>query len=320
MANAFTAGASGANWDLLVETAYDRAVDYYLRDQPQWRPLIDKRPERQAMPGDTVTLTIHNTALALATTPLTETVDPDAVAPAAPTRVQVVINEYGNASLATLRLNKLAFTNPDQELAELIGRNMYDTIDALIRAVADTSTNILRMNGGVMKTTGGTDVAITTTDLLVRNPATVGVKLLQRKKVMPKVGELYLSIVHPDAAYDLQAESSATSWNAPHTVGGDTANIYRGNIGDFQGSRYIQTTRTTITGTGAGGINVYSTYTFGRQALVEASVVDPHVVVGPQVDKLKRFFPLGWHAMAGWGLYRPEAMVITKTASSIGAL
>jgi N4-gp56 family major capsid protein len=321
MPNALTGGATGAAWDLLVEAAFDRAVEYYLRDEPQWRQLIDKRPVAQAMPGDTVTLTRHDTPMALATTPLTETVDVTSVALPTPTRVQVTLNEYGNAAITTLRLRELAFTKPDPESAELLGRNMYDTVDQLIRAVADAGTNILFVNAGVMKTSGGALASVAATDLLLRNPATAAVKLLQRAKVMPKDGNKYLAVVHSDTSYDLQAENSATAWNAPHTVGGDTSAIYSGEIGTFQGARYIETTRTNIqTGAGAAGANVYSTYFFGRGALVEASAVDFHTVVGPQTDLLRRFFPLGWYGMAGWGIYRPQALVTVKTGCSIATL
>lgn len=324
MANAFTGGASGAAWDLLVETAFDRKVEYYLRDEPQWSQLIDKHPEQQAMPGDVVTLTLHNPFAALATSPLTETVDPDAVAAPAPTRVQVAIQEWGNASLQTLRLRETGFTSPSDELAELIGRNMYDSIDSIIKSVADAGTNILWNNGGVLQTanttTPGTDVQVTTSDTLTRKPAVAAVKLLQRAKVMPKQGGKYVAVMHPDVAFDLQAENSATAWNSPHTYGGDTAAIYSGAVGDYQGARYIETTRTTITATGAGAIPVYSTYYFGRQALVSVEVQAPHVVVGPQIDKLKRFYPLGWYALGGWSIYRPQSLVTVRTTSSISSL
>lgn len=319
MANVFTAGGSGANWDNLVETAYDRAVDFYLRDAPQWRQVIDKHPVAQAMPGDTITLTLHNAIAGLATTPLTETVDPDSVAPPAPTRVNVTMNEYGNATLATLKLNTLAFTEPTRELAELVGRNMYDTMDALVRAIADAGTNILYVNGGVNKTSGGALNSVVATDLLLRSPAVVSGKLLARAKVARREGDAYFSLIHPDVSFDLMAENSATAWVGPHTYGTDTAAIYAGEIGKFQGIRFMETTRTNIVANSV-PVNVYTTYVMGRQAIVEAMPIQPHIVLGPQVDKLKRFNPLGWHALGGWALYRPTALVQIKTASSIGAL
>lgn len=319
MANAFTGGASGAAWDLLVETAYDQAVDYYLNDEPQWRQIIDKRPVAQAMPGDVVTLTLHN-KLALATSPLTETVDPDAVAMPTPTRVLVTLQEWGNAAIGTLRLFKTGFTKPDRELATLIGMNQIDSMDAIVRSVADAGTNIVWSNGTNIVTTGGTNASVGTTDLMLRKAATVPVKLLRRNKVRPKQGTYYASLIHPDVSFDLQAENSATAWTAPHVYGTDTDAIYTGSVGDFQGARYVETTRVNITSDGAAGAKVYSTYYLGQQALVEAAVESPHTVVGPQTDKLKRFFPIGWYAFSGYAIYRPQALVTVRTQSSISTL
>lgn len=319
MANVFTGSASGAAWDLLAETAFDRAVDFYLRDEPQWRQVIDKRPVQQAMPGDVVTLTLHN-AMSLATSALTETVDPDSVAAPTPTRVNVTLQEWGNTALATLRLFKTGFTKPDRELAELIGLNQIDSVDQIVRSVADAGTNLLWVNGGVNKTSGGSNGAVAATDLLTRSPATIAPKLLARAKVMPKQGPFYAAMIHPDVSFDLQAENSATAWSAPHVYGTDTQAIYTGAVGDFQRARYVETTRCNITTDGVTSGKVYSTYYLGRQALVEASVEDPHVVIGPQTDKLKRFFPIGWYALAGWAIYRPTALLTVRTASSIAAL
>jgi N4-gp56 family major capsid protein len=319
MANAFTGGATSAAWDNLVETAYDRAVDWYLNDEARWRDVIDKRPVAQAMPGDVVTLTLHN-QLGLSTSPLTETVDPDSVAMPAPTRVNVTLQEWGNAAIGTLRLYATGFTKPDQELATSIGMNQIDSMDAIVRAVADAGTNLVWVNGGVTKTTGGANTSVAATDLLTRGPATAATKLLRRNKVRPKQGSFYAAMIHPDVSFDLQAENSATAWNAPHTVGTDTAAIYTGTVGDFQGARYIETTRCNITTDGVSSGKVYSTYYLGQQALVEAAAVQPHVVIGPQTDKLKRFFPIGWYALSGYAIYRPKALLTVRTASSIAAL
>lgn len=324
MANAFTGGASGAAWDLLTETAYDRAVEYYLRDEPQWLNVIDTHPVAPAMPGEVITMTLHNPIANLATTPLTETVDPDAVALVAPSRVLITMQEWGNATLSTLRLRELAFTKPDTEKVELLGRNMYDSMDAIVQAVADAGTNVLHENSGVLTTQNsgspGTDVLTTTTDLLQRKAATTAVAVLRRNKVWTKQAGKYVSIIHSDVAFDLQAENSQSAWNAPHTLGGDTEAIYSGTIGDFMGARYIETTRCNITTGAASGAKLYSTYYFGRQALVSAVDIAPHIVVGPQVDKLKRFFPLGWYALAGFSIYRPQALLTVKTQSSISTL
>lgn len=320
MANVYTDLSSGV-WQNLAAPAYDRAVDYQLRNMPLWRQFaVDKHPAAQAMPGSTVTLTILNEFSGLATTPLTETVDPDAVAPPNPTRVTITPNEYGNAALQTRKLRDLSFTQPDMELANLIGKNEADTIDSLIQAVVDASTNLLFVNGGVLKTSAGSEVTVGATDVYSSAAASAAVSLLRRRKTTPKDGTFYLSVIHPDVSLDLRRENATNAWIAPHTYGGDTAQIYAGEIGAFAGQRYIETTRVRTALDGVTSGKVYSTYTLAQQAVAELTVEEPHVVIGNQTDKLNRFFPIGWYAVLGWGIYRPEAIQVTRTASSIATL
>lgn len=320
MANAFTDTSAGA-WDRLTETAYDRVAKFALRDDPQFRQLVDTKPENQAMPGDVVTMTIHSDLGSLATTPLTETVDPDSIAASPPSRVNITLNEYGTATLATVKLNALAFTQPKLELAELVGRHRADTLDALVRAIADSSTNVVYKNGGVIKTAAGSVVGTTATDLFTRDLAVTTKSLLARDKVTPKAGGKYVAVAHSDVLFDLMAENSATAWIGVHTYGTDTAAVYAGEVGEFMGTRYISTTRNTTATDGAGGtVKVYRTYVLGQGAIAEAVAIEPGFVVGPVVDKLKRFNPLGWYGILGWSLYRAPALRKVYSASSLGGL
>ena len=62
---------------------------------------------------------------------------------------------------------------------------------------------------------------------------------------------------------------------------------------------------------------VFNTYFAGQQALAEAVAEEPHVVIGPVVDKLMRHRPLGWYSVMGWAIYRDEALYRVETSSSI---
>lgn len=322
MANAFAAGASGASWDNLTEVAYNREADLALRDNPVWMNVVDTKPNRQAMPGDSVVFTIHKDLSAQATSPLTETVDPDAVAPQAPTRVTVTLNEYGNATLATVRLLETAFTQPQAELAEIVGRNMVDSIDTIIRTVADGATKQIGNTNGTLTTdASGTPLAasaVRSTDTFNRTLAAATVTRLRGDKTIPVDGaDNYLAICHPHVLHDLMAENSATAWIAPHTYGTDTGAVYNAEVGTFMGARYLSTTRVKTATDGYSSAKIYRSYFLAKQAIAEAIAVDPHIVVGPQVDKLRRFNPLGWYALGGWALFRPEALNVVLTSSSV---
>jgi N4-gp56 family major capsid protein len=75
------------------------------------------------------------------------------------------------------------------------------------------------------------------------------------------------------------------------------------------------TSTTTITVTPA--TKVFNTYFAGQQALAEAVAEEPHVVIGPVVDKLMRHRPLGWYGVLGHAIYREEALYRIETSSSI---
>jgi N4-gp56 family major capsid protein len=62
---------------------------------------------------------------------------------------------------------------------------------------------------------------------------------------------------------------------------------------------------------------VFNTYFAGQQALAEAVAEEPHVVIGPVVDKLMRHRPLGWYGVLGFSRYREEALYRVETSSSI---
>src|SRR5690348_8880633 len=93
MANVFTGTVAMSN---LVQTAFDRTLEFALRAEPLFRRVADKRPAAQAMPGSSVVFELYQD-LSPQITPLNELVDPDAVAAGQPTTVTVTqLIERGN--------------------------------------------------------------------------------------------------------------------------------------------------------------------------------------------------------------------------------
>jgi hypothetical protein len=72
-----------------------------------------------------------------------------------------------------------------------------------------------------------------------------------------------------------------------------------------------------VAGDGAASKDVYRTYLFGSQCLAEVVAVEPHIIIGPVTDTMMRFRPLSWHGIAGWSIYRQEALWRIETVSSI---
>lgn len=331
MVNAYTDTTAMAN---LVQTAYDRYVEFALRSAPLFRDIVDKRPAQQAMPGSSVVLERYQD-LATATTALTETVDPDSVAIGNPTTVSITLNEYGNAVLRTRKLGLFSLSDVDPAIGNIVAYNMADSVDVLVQNVlrhstaTDTGTN----NGNVIRkgataavgayTASGTGPAastsMTASSTIVSGDVRLAVAKLRTNLAVPRSDSNYWSAIHPEVSHDLRSETGAAAWRDPHNYSA-AGNIWNGEIGTYEGAFFIETPRAySAVDAGAGGntIRRFRTYFAGQQAMAEACAEDFHVIVGPVVDKLMRARPVGWYGVAGWNIYREESLVRLETTSSI---
>ena len=317
MANAFTGTAAMAN---LVQTAYDRALEFALRAQPTFRQVADKRPVQQAMPGSSVVFEIYQD-LAQQITPLNELVDPDAVSAGNPTTVSVTLNEYGNSILVSNKLDLFSFTDVTAGLVNQVAWNLVDSVDLIVQNVLQTGTQVIRQNGDPATVAptynGGTTNGVQPTSTYSSKAVRLAVAKLRTQKVHPNKGSFYTTYISPEVSHDLRAESGGAAWRAPHEYS-SAGNIWAGEIGEYEGSVFIETPRVnSAVNAGTTPTRVFQTYTVGQQALAEAVAEEFHTVRGPVVDKLTRFQPLVWYGVAGWSLYRPEALIRTETTSSI---
>lgn len=326
MANAFTGTSAMAN---LVQTAYDRALEFALRAQPLFRTVADKRPVQQAMPGSSVVFEIYQD-LAQQITPLNELVDPDAVAAGNPTTVSVTLLEYGNSILVSNKLDLFSFTDVTAGLVNQVAWNLADSVDLVVQNVLAASTQTIRRDPGTGAVTYGfgttptqptalTAIANGANNIFNSDMANFAVTQLRTNKVHPNKGTYYTAYIHPQVSRDLRRETGAGSWRQPHEFSA-AGNIWAGNIGEYEGAVYIETPRAinAQVGAGAGGTQtrVFNTYFTGQQALAEAVAEEFHTIRGPVVDKLTRFQPLGWYGVAGWSLYRPEALILAQTSAT----
>lgn len=320
----------------LVQTTYDRALEFALRAQPMFRTVADKRPVQQSMPGSSVVFELYQD-LAQQVTPLNELVDPDAVAAGNPSTVSVTLNEYGNSILVSNKLDLFSFTDVTAGLVNQVAWNLVDSVDLLVRNVLDQGTQTIRRDGTdgsvgygfgstptnpvLTNEVGGTAGAQIGNSAFNSTMARLAVTQLRTNKVHPNKGSYYTAYIHPQVSYDLRRETGAAAWRDPHNYSA-AGNIWAGEIGEYEGAAYIETPRTFNdqvgrTSGGADGLTrVFNTYFTGQQALAEAVAEEFHTVQGPVVDKLQRFQPLGWYGVAGWNLYRPESLIVAQSSST----
>ncbi len=299
----------------LVQTAYDRYVEMALRSMPLVRSIADKRPVQQTQPGSSVVFQIHSD-LAAATTALTENVDPDAVALSNPSTVTVTLNEYGNAALLTRKLGLFSLSDVDPAAADIIAFNMADSLDSLVMTELRGGTNVIRSDAGAVSSQALNLLAAN--DVFSTALVRYTVSKLRAGKAVPRQGSLYHCYIHPEVSHDLRAESATGGFQDLHKYDA-TENFWPGFIGTYEGAAFIESPRMYNATDGASSARVFRTIVVGKQALAEAVAEEPHVVVGPVVDKLNRFRPIGWYGVLGWKRYREQSLYRIETSSSINS-
>jgi len=303
------------------QVAFDRIAYFALRSELLFDQAADVQPTAQSMPGTGVTFTIFND-LSAATSTLNEVTD---VTPAAmsDSQVTVTLNEYGNAVITTAKLRGTAYLDVDAVAANVVGYNAGDSIDQIVRDVLAGGSNVVYAGGG--STTPSSRATVEAEDVIEANDVRKVTAQLRKANAATFNG-LYMGFIHLDVSYDLRKETGAASWRDPH-VYQDTAGIYNGEIGAFEGVRFIETPRAKIfADAGASStVDVYCTHIMGRQALAKAhSASDgngsvPRIVRGPVVDTLARLQPIGWYWLGGYGRFREASLRRIESSSSLGA-
>lgn len=292
MADAFTTTAS-VTYD---QTAYDRMVYFALRPELYFDRVASVQPTRQSMPGASVVFN-KATELAPAVTPLNESIDVDAVA-MANTQLTLTLQEYGNALITTAKLRATSMVEIDPIVANLVGYN------------AGISQDTIAINSIMAEATNVTALAAPLTAEDVRR-----VLAQLRGANVPTIDGSYVAFVHPDVSFDFRGETSP-GWRTPHEYGSQEA-IWNGEIGKFEGFRFIETPRAPV------NAGTYSNLFLGGQAVAKAfsnaegNGPNPRVVMGPVVDKLRRFVPIGWYWLGVYGVFRQEAIRVLTSTSTI---
>jgi N4-gp56 family major capsid protein len=297
---------------------WDRAIYYPLRaelffDRFADVGVTDAAPDK----GATVTFTKFND-LAAVTTPISETTDIDAVA-MSDAQVSLTLAEYGSGVNTSFRVRATSFINLNQPVANIVGYNAGISLDTLARDVIQAIGTPRYAGAAVSRVTVAAGHVLTAANIRRAFVA------LQEANVATFNG-YYICMIHPKVAYDLRGETGTAGWRDPHVYSAPNE-IWRGEMGEFEGFRFIVSPRAPVfADAGVGGtVDVYRTLFFGRQAIAKAYSTwegrgaYPIVIMGPVVDKLKRLQPISWHWFGVYGAFRTESITSYESSSSIGA-
>lgn len=305
-----------------AKTAYDLMAYFALRPELYFDAAADVEPSNQSQAGSAVQFTIQSD-LAVASTALSESSDVSAVA-MADTTVALTLAEYGNAVITTALGRGTSFLDVDKLVTNVVGWNAGISLDTLAQIQLKGGTNV--------NYSQGTGASVPPARNQVMPVNTVGAadfrnaRATLTRNFVQRIGGYYLAFIHPDISYDLQGQTGTNTWSDPHAYSAPDQ-IWQGELGAFQGFRFIETPRAPIfadAGSSTTFTDVYRTICMGRQALAKAySYVDgngpyPMVVPGPVTDHLRRFVPWGWYWLGVYGVFRQSALLGIESASSIG--
>lgn len=304
---------TGGNAAVFHATALDLKVRWYLLRNNIFRQFADVHPLDPAHNYRTVTLTL-NGELPLATTPLDEVVNPDSVDIPATRQVSVTMNEYGNTMKHTLLSRETSWNRqlPD-DMVFMLAENAAATIDNRVEAVLATATNIVWTDNTAAGLASAAPIEANLTGMSAKATA-AAVTNLRVRRGRPKRGNNFAAVIHPNVAFDLKNEAGANVWSTPH-VNVDTSEVYNGVVATYAGADFLESREVSTTTIGATA--VYNSYFLGAEALLEASAIEPHLIIGEITDPMKRVVPVSWHALLGWNVFRQNSVQVVRSKTNL---
>lgn len=306
------------------QTAWELRAYFALRPELYFDAVADIKPTRESLNGSAVSFLIQND-IAIQSTALNESTDVTPIALSDST-VTLTLAEYGAAVQTSALIRGTSFLPLDPVVADAVGWNAGLSLDELARIQLQGGTNVIysgQWSAG--NVTAGARNTVVPTDVLVANDVRLAVAKLRGGNV-PSIGGLYTAFMHPDVSYDLRNQNGGANWRDPH-VYSQPGEIWTGEIGAFEGTRFIETPRAPLwadAGSSTTNTDVYGTIFCGKQALAKAySSADgngamPRVAPGPITDTLRRFVPVGWYWLGQYGIFRQAAIYRVESASTIG--
>lgn len=317
MADILTSIATAGGYQTTTVTqAYDLLFRKALIAFPQMRQFVDVRPSQVTHSGSSVRLQLDQpfseAAVTLAKTALNEEIDPDTVQMPATKFVDLTPVEQGFLTKRTIKLANRTMVDIDPAIAWAVADNCVKVLDEIIQ---DRMIAGQLAGNSLFGAAGGTIVAQTNasvlTALMVRR-ATLKLRVAQS---IPWDGQYYAASVHPNVVFDLRGETGSGGWRVPNEYGASQGNIWAGELGLFEGVRFLENPRTRLAADGAAAATVYRSFFLGKEALAEIVVVEPTIKIGPYTDAFERNRRVGWYGDIGWSTFRQESQVMAFTGS-----
>ena len=292
-----------------MKTFYDTTLLENARETMVFTQFGKKQP----MKGNKVEWRKYNT-FAKALTPLTEGVIPTGQT-FGMTKIEGETTQHGDFTAVSDRLELESYDDVIFGATEEMGAAEGETYDTLTRNILVAGNSVRYCPNGnteVKSRSEITDACILTPDVV--NKAQTWLK----KNKAPKINGSYVALIHPSVAYDLR---NSEEWKEYHKYN-DVAPIFKGEIGELHGVRFVETNEAKIWK--EGDVAVYATLFLGKDAF---GILDPEGEGMEMIIKTKeqiggplnQFGTIGYKFCHGAKILYQERMLRVESGSSMGA-
>lgn len=291
-----------------MKTFYDTTLLENAREAMVFTQFGDKQP----MHGNKIEWRKFNT-FAKALTPLEEGVIPTGQT-FGMTKIEGEITQHGDFTAVSDRLEMESYDDVIFGATEEMGAAEGETYDTLTRNIIVAGNSVMYCPNGTTEVTSRSNITkacILTPDVV--NKAQTWLK----KNKAPKINGYYVALVHPSVAYDLR---NSEEWKEYHKYN-DVAPIFKGEIGELHGVRFVETNSAKIWKDGSTA--VYATLFLGAKAFgildpegegMEMIIKNKGQIGGP----LEQFSTIGYKFCHGAKILYQERMLRVESGSSFG--
>jgi N4-gp56 family major capsid protein len=250
--------------------------------------------------GQTVNFTRYN-PLTIITSPIGEASNPISC-PINASTVTMTLSEYGLTTTHGRLLSTVSIDSGLKEKIELVGQNMGETLNRLVRAELENGTSYYGNNHTVSTFTAG--------DVLDACNIRLMVQTLELNKAMAFKDGNFIGKTDPISKYKLLGDST---WVNAHTYGGGDKNLFNGEMGELYQVRWLlnkdYSSGIEATSTASSGVVRFYTYVHGDNAFgtFDLETNKPQLFILPnQVDSNS---PAGRVSFISWaGAYATKIL------------
>jgi N4-gp56 family major capsid protein len=276
-------GISGVTNPNLTSTLTQEVATYYEKvflARSEYELILKEGAQMRTHPvneGRTVNFTRY-TPLTIVTDPLGELSNPVTCAITACT-VAMTLSEYGLTTIHSKLLTLVSIDSSMKEKVELVGQNMGETLNRLVRAELQNGTSYYGRGHTVATFTAGDTLSACDIRLIT--------KALEIAKSRPYKDGMFIGKTDPISKYNLLGDST---WVNAKTYS-DVKDLYNGEMGELYQVRWLLnkdvSSGTEATSTASSGVIRYYTYVHGDNSFgcYDLSQDKPKLYILPnQVD------------------------------------